>query len=155
MDEGMTMLNKNACIYYPAPIANKMYNHIQNYTTVFTRIRNIIRDGFTLCGRNYKLLGYSANQLRDWSAWFFAEVENGPTYSEIRSWMGRFNDKNIASVLLGWASASEPRMLRWRFQGVLLIDSILMQRGMGMFSLMGLGWYLRISLLKLQKDCNL
>ncbi|XP_065183968.1 uncharacterized protein LOC135814727 [Sycon ciliatum] len=53
------------------------------------RVRRVMTDGFHLCGRHYELLAFSASQLRDRSAWFFARSE-GFCAADIRGWLGDF-----------------------------------------------------------------
>lgn len=96
MDEGMQTLNKNVMTYYPAPIVRDITsNSNAQKTTVFRRVKNILSEGFVLCGRKYSFLAFSANQLRDRSAWFFAEEKN-TCVPDILKWMGRFSEKNVA-----------------------------------------------------------
>ncbi|KAI3786762.1 hypothetical protein L1987_40703 [Smallanthus sonchifolius] len=96
MDEGMKTLNNHVLNFYPAPIVKKSASiFIAQKTTMFRRVKDILSNGFHLSGRRYCFLAFSANQLRDRSAWFFAE--NGKiTCKDIISWMGRFNNKNVA-----------------------------------------------------------
>ncbi|KAK6912561.1 RNA-dependent RNA polymerase, eukaryotic-type [Dillenia turbinata] len=96
MDEGLQTLNPNVLNYYVAPIVKDIasYTYSQK-TTVFRRIKSMLTDGFYLCGRKYSFLAFSANQLRDRSAWFFAEHKNIGV-DGIRSWMGRFKNRNVA-----------------------------------------------------------
>ncbi|KAI3696610.1 hypothetical protein L6452_29029 [Arctium lappa] len=92
MDEGMRTLNNHVLNFYPAPIVK---GFIPQKTTMFRRVKNILSEGFYLCGRRYCFLAFSANQLRDRSAWFFAE--NGKiSCRHITSWMGKFNNRNVA-----------------------------------------------------------
>lgn len=96
MDEGMQTLNKSVLDYYAAPIVRDVtaISNLQR-TTMFKRVRSILSQGFHLCGRKYSFLAFSANQLRDRSAWFFAEDKNiGVT--RIINWMGKFTNRNIA-----------------------------------------------------------
>ncbi|XP_072981576.1 probable RNA-dependent RNA polymerase SHL2 [Typha angustifolia] len=96
MDEGMQQLNNNVLYYYAAPIVKDItLTSFSQKTTVFRRVRNILTDGFYLCGRRYSFLAFSSNQLRDRSAWFFAE-NSGTTVQTIRKWMGEFSNKNVA-----------------------------------------------------------
>lgn len=96
MDEGMQTLNINVLNYHVAPIVKDLTsNSFPQKTTIFRRVRNILIDGFHLCGRKYLFLAFSSNQLRDRSAWFFAEDSN-ITVTAIRSWMGKFSNKNVA-----------------------------------------------------------
>ncbi|XVE97429.1 hypothetical protein REPUB_Repub03eG0018700 [Reevesia pubescens] len=96
MDEGMQTMNANVLTYYAASIVRDVTStSFAQKTGVFKRIRSILTDGFYLCGRKYSFLAFSANQLRDRSAWFFAE--NGEiSVPKIIAWMGEFNDRNIA-----------------------------------------------------------
>nr|CAD1834826.1 unnamed protein product [Ananas comosus var. bracteatus] len=70
-------------------------NSYQQKTTVFKRVKSILMDGFYLCGRKYSFLAFSSNQLRDRSAWFFAE-DSKTTVAAITKWMGRFSNRNVA-----------------------------------------------------------
>ncbi|CAH1442301.1 unnamed protein product [Lactuca virosa] len=96
MDEGMRTLNNHVLNFYPAPIVKDITSSfIAQKTTMFRRVKNILSQGFYLCGRKYSFLAFSANQLRDRSAWFFAEKDK-LTCKDIISWMGKFNNKNVA-----------------------------------------------------------
>ncbi|KAL7618133.1 hypothetical protein Lser_V15G01686 [Lactuca serriola] len=96
MDEGMRTLNNHVLNFYPAPIVKDItLSFIAQKTTMFRRVKNILSQGFYLCGRKYSFLAFSANQLRDRSAWFFAEKDK-LTCKDIISWMGKFNNKNVA-----------------------------------------------------------
>ncbi|KAL3497389.1 hypothetical protein ACH5RR_040121 [Cinchona calisaya] len=96
MDEGMQNLNKNVLNFYAAPIVwDVTSNSNPQRTTMFKRVKSILSKGFYLCGRKYTFLAFSANQLRDNSAWFFAEERNIRVVNII-SWMGRFTDRNVA-----------------------------------------------------------
>ncbi|KAJ8437704.1 hypothetical protein Cgig2_008330 [Carnegiea gigantea] len=99
MDEGMQMLNSNVLSYYAAPIVKMItLNSFLQRTSVFKRINSILKHGFYLSGRMYSFLAFSSNQLRDRSAWFFAEDKRNRnlTVSNIRRWMGEFTDRNVA-----------------------------------------------------------
>ncbi|XP_058113286.1 RNA-dependent RNA polymerase 6-like [Magnolia sinica] len=96
MDEGMQKLNSNVFSYYIAPIVKDVTSKsFKQNTTVFKRANDILTDGFYLCGRKYSFLAFTPNQLRDSSAWFFADDEN-ITVTTITSWMGKFYNKNVA-----------------------------------------------------------
>ncbi|XP_074287131.1 RNA-dependent RNA polymerase 6 [Silene latifolia] len=96
MDEGLQMLNSSVLSCYGAPILKIITkNSFLQRTLVFNRVKSILRDDFYLCGRKYTFLAFSANQLRDRSAWFFAEDQN-LTVFKIRSWMGKFTNRNVA-----------------------------------------------------------
>ncbi|WOK99134.1 putative RNA-dependent RNA polymerase SHL2 [Canna indica] len=97
MDEGMQQLNNNVLNFYVAPIVKEITsNSFPQKTTVFRRIQNILMNGFQLCGRKYSFLAFSSNQLRDRSAWFFAEVPGTIKVKTITSWMGKFSANNVA-----------------------------------------------------------
>ncbi|XP_051113272.1 RNA-dependent RNA polymerase 6 [Andrographis paniculata] len=96
MDEAMQTLNKNVLEYYPSPIVRDITrNTAPQKTTMFKRVKDILVNGFYLCGRRYSFLAFSANQLRDRSAWFFAENKNTGV-ANIKSWMGKFTQRNVA-----------------------------------------------------------
>ncbi|KAG0489161.1 hypothetical protein HPP92_007972 [Vanilla planifolia] len=52
-------------------------------------------DGNMEVRRRYSFLAFSSNQLRDKSAWFFAD-DGKTTSASIRKWMGKFHNKNAA-----------------------------------------------------------
>ncbi|KAK7311873.1 hypothetical protein RJT34_10310 [Clitoria ternatea] len=96
MDEGMQTMNVNALNYYVAPIVKEITsNSFPQKTKIFKRVKTILEEGFHFCGRKYSFLAFSSNQLRDRSAWFFAE-DNNIGCDAIRNWMGRFNQRNVA-----------------------------------------------------------
>lgn len=96
MDEGMQTMNANVLTYYVAPIVRDITsNSFSQKTRVFKRVKSILTGGFYLCGRKYSFLAFSSNQLRDRSAWFFAE-DGKISVLDIKNWMGRFTDRNIA-----------------------------------------------------------
>ncbi|KAF3447120.1 hypothetical protein FNV43_RR12300 [Rhamnella rubrinervis] len=96
MDEGMQNINANVLTYYVAPIVKEITsNSFPQKTKVHKRVRSILSDGFYLCGRKYSFLAFSSNQLRDRSAWFLAE-DSKINVHNVKSWMGKFFDKNIA-----------------------------------------------------------
>ncbi|XVE71174.1 hypothetical protein DITRI_Ditri10aG0129600 [Diplodiscus trichospermus] len=96
MDEGMQTMNANVLTYYAASIVRDVTStSFSQKTGVFKRVRSILTDGFYLCGRKYSFLAFSANQLRDRSAWFFAEDGN-ISVLQILGWMGKFRNRNIA-----------------------------------------------------------
>lgn len=96
MDEGMQTINANVLNHYVALIVKEITsNSFPQKTRVFKRVKTILTDGFYLCGRKYSFLAFSSNQLRDRSAWFFAEDKNTSVIA-IKSWMGKFTNKNVA-----------------------------------------------------------
>ncbi|XP_044464019.1 RNA-dependent RNA polymerase 6-like isoform X2 [Mangifera indica] len=96
MDEGLQTMNANVLTYYVAPIVKEITsNSFPQKTRVFKRVRSVLLDGFYLCGRKYSFLAFSSNQLRDRSAWFFAE-DGKTNVLDIKSWMGKFVNRNIA-----------------------------------------------------------
>ncbi|KAK2660521.1 hypothetical protein Ddye_007054 [Dipteronia dyeriana] len=95
-DEGFRTMNQNVLSYYVAQIVKDIStNSFSQKTRVFKRVRSILTDGFYLCGRKYSFLAFSSNQLRDRSAWFFAEDGKTSVFA-IKDWMGKFNNRNIA-----------------------------------------------------------
>lgn len=96
MDEAMQTLNKNVLTYYAAPIVREITsNSNPQRTTMFKRVKSVLYNGFHLCGRKYSFLAFSSNQLRDRSAWFFAEDKN-TSVDGIKNWMGKFTNRNVA-----------------------------------------------------------
>ncbi|KAF9615730.1 hypothetical protein IFM89_026145 [Coptis chinensis] len=96
MDEGFDQLNINVLSYYVAPIVKDITsNSFPQKTAVFKRVKTILSEGFYLCGRKYSFLAFSSNQLRDRSAWFFAE-DKKINVTDIKKWMGKFKNKNVA-----------------------------------------------------------
>ncbi|KAK7351391.1 hypothetical protein VNO77_10806 [Canavalia gladiata] len=96
MDEGMQTINVNALNYYVAPIVKEITsNSFPQKTRIYKRVKTILEEGFYFCGRKYSFLAFSSNQLRDRSAWFFAE-DSKIRCDDIRNWMGRFNQRNVA-----------------------------------------------------------
>ncbi|GFP87816.1 RNA-dependent RNA polymerase 6 [Phtheirospermum japonicum] len=96
MDEAMLTLNKNVLTYYVGPMARGITsNSNPQRTTMFKRVKDVLNNGFHLCGRKYSFLAFSSNQLRDRSAWFFAEDKNTGV-ANIKNWMGKFTNRNVA-----------------------------------------------------------
>ncbi|GKV20473.1 hypothetical protein SLEP1_g30597 [Rubroshorea leprosula] len=96
MDEGMQTMNANVLTYHVASIVRDLTSNLfPQKTRVFERIKSILSNGFYVCGRQYTFLAFSSNQLRDRSAWFFAE-DGKVTVQGIIAWMGKFGNKNIA-----------------------------------------------------------
>eukprot|EP01018_Ginkgo_biloba_P010053 Gb_12326 [translate_table: standard] len=96
MDDSMEAMSSIVLTVPTAPIVKEVYSSATAYrTAIFKRVKNILHNGFELCGRNYSFLAFSANQLRDRSAWFFAGGE-GIHVQDIRNWMGKFPKFNVA-----------------------------------------------------------
>ncbi|CAN4076371.1 unnamed protein product [Withania somnifera] len=96
MDEGMRNLNRNVLTYYATNFVREITsNSNPQRSAILQRVKSILSKGFYLCRRKYSFLAFSANQLRDHSAWFFAEVPKIRVTS-ITSWMGKFGNRNIA-----------------------------------------------------------
>jgi len=96
MDEGMQQLNSDVLHFSAAQLVKDlMSKSIPHKTTVYKRVKTFLTEGFHMCGRKYSFLAFSSNQLRDRSAWFFAE-DRTRTVESIRTWMGRFTSKNVA-----------------------------------------------------------
>ncbi|XP_068642476.1 RNA-dependent RNA polymerase 6-like [Aristolochia californica] len=95
-DEAMQKMNNNSLNFFVAPIVRDITsNFFLQKTTIFRRVKSILSEGFPLCGRKYFFLAFSSNQLRDQSAWFFAD-DDKTKVSSIWRWMGKFTDKNVA-----------------------------------------------------------
>ncbi|KAL2545195.1 RNA-dependent RNA polymerase 6 [Forsythia ovata] len=63
MDEGMQTLNKNVLTYYASGIVRDITsNSNPQRTSMFKRVKDILSNGFYLCGRKYSFLAFSANQ---------------------------------------------------------------------------------------------
>ncbi|PRQ26751.1 putative RNA-directed RNA polymerase [Rosa chinensis] len=88
MDEGMQTIYSNAMNSYGEKSCPQR-------TKVFGRVEAILKNGFDLCGRKYSFLAFSSNQLRERSAWFFAECKS-ITIQDIQTWMGKFTNRNVA-----------------------------------------------------------
>eukprot|EP01018_Ginkgo_biloba_P010063 Gb_08298 [translate_table: standard] len=96
MDDSMEAMSSIVLTVPTAPIVREVYSSATSYrTAIFKRVKNILHNGFELCGRNYSFLAFSANQLRDRSAWFFAGGESIHV-QDIRDWMGKFPKFNVA-----------------------------------------------------------
>ncbi|KAI8569071.1 hypothetical protein RHMOL_Rhmol02G0249700 [Rhododendron molle] len=96
MDEGMQTLNNSVFNFFVAPIVKDLTsNTFPQKTAVFRRVKDILSEGFYLCGRKYSFLAFSSNQLRDRSAWFFAENKH-IRVQNIVDWMGKFTNRNTA-----------------------------------------------------------
>ncbi|KAK3121279.1 hypothetical protein QOZ80_8BG0650010 [Eleusine coracana subsp. coracana] len=96
-DEGMQLLTNNALYFHTAPIVSDMMvpNLFKQKTAVYRRVQRILSRGFHMCGRKYSFLAFSSNQLKNRSAWFFAD-DGTTTAASIREWMGHFPSKNVA-----------------------------------------------------------
>lgn len=96
MDEGLETLNAHVLNTYAAPILKDITaSSFSQKTTIFRRLKKIMTEGFYLCGRKYLFLAFSSNQLRDRSAWFYAQ-DWKMDVSKIKQWMGQFDSKNVA-----------------------------------------------------------
>ncbi|XP_057866426.2 RNA-dependent RNA polymerase 6 [Cryptomeria japonica] len=96
MDDSMENMSSTALIVPIAPIVKEVSSSSPAHrTAIFRQVRQILLDGFELCGRRYLFLAFSANQLRGRSAWFFA----GNRYidvHQIKRWMGTFPEYYVA-----------------------------------------------------------
>jgi RNA-dependent RNA polymerase len=96
VDEGMLPLNSNALSLHVVPLVkDSMSCPSQQMTTVYRRVQTILTEGFTMCGRKYSFLAFSTSQLKQKSAWFFAE-DGTTTVASIKEWMGQFPIRNPA-----------------------------------------------------------
>jgi RNA-dependent RNA polymerase len=92
MDDNLQQLTSPALTVPIAPITRELSTiHGFNRTELYYRVLSILEHGFELCGLKYSFLAFSANQLRDGSAWFFAGNTN-----KVREWMGCFPRFNVA-----------------------------------------------------------
>ncbi len=69
-----------------------LHNYNNSMTKIYERIKEILKKGINLCGRNYQFLAFSSSQLREHSCWMFASTKNGTTVDTIRQWIGDFRD---------------------------------------------------------------
>jgi RNA-dependent RNA polymerase len=96
MDDSMQAMSSMVLNVRIAPIVKEVSSGSTAYrTAIFERVKQILHKGFKLCGRDYLFLAFSANQLRDRSAWFFAEGKD-ITVQQIKQWMGNFPQDNVA-----------------------------------------------------------
>ena len=96
VDEGMLPLNANALSLQVVPLVKDlMSSPTQQMTTVYRRVQTILTEGFTMCGRKYSFLAFSTSQLKQKSAWFFAE-DGTTTVASMKEWMGQFPIRNPA-----------------------------------------------------------
>nr|AJP06347.1 RDR6 [Pinus tabuliformis] len=96
MDDNMQAMSSIVLTVPIAPIVKEVSSGSTAYrTAIFKRVKQILHKGFQLCGRYYLFLAFSANQLRDRSAWFFASGED-ITVQQIKKWMGNFPKYNVA-----------------------------------------------------------
>ncbi|XP_042502410.1 RNA-dependent RNA polymerase 1-like [Macadamia integrifolia] len=66
-------------------------------TGIYKRIFSTLRDGLVIGEKRFDFLAFSSSQLRDNSAWMFAETDDGLTAATIRDWMGDFRGiRNVA-----------------------------------------------------------
>jgi RNA-dependent RNA polymerase len=76
----------NSRIY--ATTTNKM-------DAVFRRVRRTLTSGIQMGDRKYEFLAWGNSQLREHGAYFFADLPNALTASQIRAFMGQFGHENI------------------------------------------------------------
>lgn len=97
MDEGMQSMNNNVLNFYMASIIKDIDRtaSFSQKTGIYKRVCKYLNGGIHLCGRKYSFLAFSSNQLRDSSAWFFAEDDDF-TVQKVIDWMGKFNVRNVA-----------------------------------------------------------
>ncbi|KAI5056194.1 hypothetical protein GOP47_0029715 [Adiantum capillus-veneris] len=93
LDENFHMLSNTMMNAIVAPIARTSGQ--VSRSALYQRVRLVLLEGFSLCGRHYEFLAFSSNQLRDSSAWFFAATK-GVNAETIRTWMGGFKKTNVA-----------------------------------------------------------
>ncbi|PWZ07659.1 putative RNA-dependent RNA polymerase SHL2 [Zea mays] len=93
-DEGMLPLNPNALTLRAVPSTSTPSTSRQ-MTSVYRRVQTALTEGLIMCGRRYSFLAFSASQLKQKSAWFFAE-DGATTVAGIKEWMGQFPIRNPA-----------------------------------------------------------
>lgn len=64
---------------------------------VLSRVFRTLTSGIVIGDRHYDFLAFGNSQLREHGAYFFAGVPAGPTASQIRAWMGRFENERIVA----------------------------------------------------------
>ncbi|GLJ42124.1 hypothetical protein SUGI_0872250 [Cryptomeria japonica] len=70
MDDSMEPMSSGALTVHIAPIVKQVsFGSPAHRTAIYRRVKQIMHSGFELCGRKYSFLAFSANQLRDRSAW--------------------------------------------------------------------------------------
>ncbi|KAL1837129.1 hypothetical protein VTJ49DRAFT_4227 [Mycothermus thermophilus] len=94
----------------------------------FTRVFRVMRHGIRMGGWRWKLLAYGNSQLREHSAFFFCEPDDGSvTCDSIREWIGSFN--HILSVpkvaaRLGQGFSSTRPLSRISSPSIIKIDDV-------------------------------
>lgn len=97
-DDDLQSMSPSSMTVTVAPIVRELCgNGGMTRTSLYWRIRDILYSGFELCGRKYSFLAFSASQLREGCAWFFAS-DSGIKPDVIRDWMGEFPMRNVAKV---------------------------------------------------------
>ena len=70
-------------------------NTTNKMDAIFRRVRRTLTSGITIGDRKYEFLAWGNSQLREHGAYFFANVPNGLTASQIRAVMGQFDHEKI------------------------------------------------------------
>ncbi|XP_057866432.1 probable RNA-dependent RNA polymerase SHL2 [Cryptomeria japonica] len=100
MDDSMEAMSSMALTVPISPLVKDIAkdvssSYLDHRTAIYLRVKQILLNGFELCGRRYSFLAFSANQLRDRSAWFFANDKSIDVH-QIKCWMGTFPENNVA-----------------------------------------------------------
>jgi RNA-dependent RNA polymerase len=64
---------------------------------ILSKVFRTLTSGITLGDRHYDFLAFGNSQLREHGAYFFAKPPAGPSASNIRAWMGRFQHERIVA----------------------------------------------------------
>lgn len=64
---------------------------------VLSKVFRTLTTGIVIGDRHYDFLAFGNSQLREHGAYFFAALPSGPTASQIRAWMGRFEHERIVA----------------------------------------------------------
>ena len=70
-------------------------NTTNKMDAIFRRVRRTLNSGITIGDRKYEFLAWGNSQLREHGAYFFANIPNGLTASQIRAVMGQFDHEKI------------------------------------------------------------
>ncbi|BFI43094.1 RNA-dependent RNA polymerase [Marchantia polymorpha subsp. ruderalis] len=95
VDENFDSITPSDFSVQTAPIVRTLTKTQGRRSALFYRVKSFMAHGFSLCGRQYMFLAFSASQLRDNSAWFFAGTPRLGV-DHIRGWMGSFPRGNVA-----------------------------------------------------------
>ncbi|CAM6123339.1 unnamed protein product [Calypogeia fissa] len=98
---------------------------------IHDRILKVLKEGFSLGGKQYEFLAFSSSQLREQSVWMFAP-ERPVTAASIRAWMGDFLEiRNVAkcAARMGQCFSSSTKTLAVYPHEVEHLDDIVLHVG--------------------------